>query len=108
MSHEILKSIRIDKKNNEVKYLQKSNNTTGTYTPGKCKIPEFLNLCSGNVFQHSHKEINKIVSTWNQYVIASGFNDIDVFFDIEFGKIDEFDMGLRLQFAKCCDLIANI
>jgi len=112
MSHQKLNSIKIDKYNNRVVFMEKSNNDTSPFRHGDATIPLFIHLCWGNVYQHSNKLINSIINEMQKEFskLVSNVDDLWWTFDkcIQNDTMQEIREDLRVIFYKYCDKISNI
>ena len=82
MSYEKLKSIKIDKENKTVSFLNKSNNNTSPFRKNKSNIPDFLHNCWGGVYQHENNKINDIVLKMKKKFEAVSANE-NLWFDFD-------------------------
>lgn len=112
MSYQKLKEIRIDKYNNRVVFMEKSNNDTSPFRHGDAKIPFFIHSCWGNIYQHSNKIINSIINEMENElsILVPSVDDLWWTFDkcMQNDTMEEIRGDLRSIFYKYCDKINNL
>ena len=112
MSYQKLKEIRVDKHNMRVVFMEKCNNDTEPFKHGDATIPFFVHSCWGNIYQHSDKKINSIITQMKSNFKSLEVDESDVWWTFETAiqndDIHSIREDLRKVFFETCDKINNL